>query len=72
MSSSPRLPQLAEPWRTSQFCTSSNCVEVALMTTGDVGMRDSKAIDGPVLHYSRTEFSAFVQGVKAGDFDDLC
>lgn len=72
MSWSLQLPQMANPWRKSQFCTASNCVEVGLMVTGDVGMRDSKNTEGPVLRYSRAEFSAFIQGAKAGDFDDLC
>jgi hypothetical protein len=38
-----------------------------------VVIKDSKAQDdGPVLEYSQEEFSAFVKGIKAGEFDDLC
>lgn len=61
-----------EPWRTSRFCAASNCVQVAGLAGGDVGFRDSKQSDSPVLPFTRAEFAAFVQGVKAGDFDDLC
>lgn len=61
-----------EPWRTSRSCAASNCVQVASLTTGEVGFRDSKQRDSPILPFSRSEFAAFVQGVKAGDFDDLC
>lgn len=61
-----------EPWRTSSYCAASNCVQVAGLATGDVGFRDSKQLDSPILPFSRSEFAAFVQGVKAGDFDDLC
>jgi hypothetical protein len=32
-------------------------------------VRDSKNPDGPVLVYTAAEWDAFVQGVKAGQFD---
>jgi hypothetical protein len=35
-------------------------------------MRDSKDPSGPVLTYTRIEWSAFLDGVKKGEFDDLC
>ncbi len=32
---------------------------------------DSKNPDGPMLSYSRSEWVAFVEGIRQGDFDDL-
>jgi hypothetical protein len=46
-----------------------NCVEAALLPTGEVSVRDSKDRDKPPHVYSAAEWDAFVQGVKAGDFD---
>jgi hypothetical protein len=45
-------------------------VEVA-MTDGGIAVRDSKRPDSPVLSYDRDEWIAFVEGVKAGEFDLL-
>lgn len=59
-------------WRKSSFSSAdSNCVELA--DTGDViGVRDSKlGDDSPVLEFTRAELRTFIQGVKAGEFDDL-
>lgn len=55
-------------WHKSSRSQSGDCVEVALI--GDVvGLRDSKNPDQGVLAFSPREWSAFVQGVKRGDFD---
>lgn len=45
-----------------------NCVEVA-GTPMVIGVRDSKDPAGPVLVFTRSEWQAFVDGVKAGEFD---
>jgi hypothetical protein len=47
-----------------------NCVELAAVD-GGVAVRDSKDPDGRVLHFTRGEMLAFLQGAKAGEFDDL-
>jgi hypothetical protein len=36
---------------------------------GEVQVRDGKISDGPVLSYTPEEWAAFVEGVKAGEFD---
>jgi hypothetical protein len=54
-------------WRRSRRCDSATCVEVAV-TENRVGVRDSKDADGAVLWVSRTEWSAFVAGVRGGEF----
>ena len=46
------------------------CVELALMD-GMVAIRDSKDPDGPVLRYTATEWYAFLDGAKKGEFDSL-
>ena len=55
-------------WRRAARCSSSTCVEVALHDDL-VAVRDSKVQDGPVLIFDHAEWSAFVAGVKAGEFD---
>ena len=38
---------------------------------GVVAVRDSKNPNGPKLLFTRPEWKAFVNGLKAGDFDTL-
>jgi hypothetical protein len=44
-------------------------VEVAHLADGDVAIRDSKNADRPAHVFDRSEWSAFVTGVKNGEFD---
>ncbi|GGK88939.1 hypothetical protein Sme01_02200 [Sphaerisporangium melleum] len=44
------------------------CVEVAENLPDLVGVRDSKMPDGPVLLFPAGEWSAFLAGVRDGDF----
>jgi hypothetical protein len=60
---------VAELFRTSSFCTSGACVEVAALPSGQVAVRDSKNLGHPALFYSAAEWREFVAGVKAGEFD---
>lgn len=53
--------------RKSSYCSMGNCVQigsehglVAVMGRGHIA-----------LHFTPTEFSAFLAGVKAGEFDDF-
>lgn len=50
---------------------SGNCVEVGKCDCdgGTWHVRDSKNPAGPVLQFNWAEMDAFVQGVKAGEFD---
>jgi Domain of unknown function (DUF397) len=57
-------------WRTSTFSgESGNCVEVKPIG-GAFAVRDSKTQDSPILVFSAAEWSAFTQGVRAGEFDN--
>jgi hypothetical protein len=46
-------------------------VEVAALPGGAIAMRNSHHPSGPALIYTRAEISAFLAGVKDGEFDDL-
>jgi hypothetical protein len=59
-------------WRKSTASNpSGNCVEMAPLADGAVAVRNSRFPDGPVLVYTRAEVTAFLAGVKNGEFDDL-
>jgi hypothetical protein len=46
-----------------------NCVQIASLSDGQVGMRDSKDASGAVLGISFREWKAFLGGIKNGEFD---
>jgi hypothetical protein len=58
----------APAWRKSSRCDTNACVEVATIS-GGIAVRDSKWPDGPILRFDRNEWSAFLAGIRAGDFD---
>ncbi|GGQ79051.1 DUF397 domain-containing protein [Couchioplanes azureus] len=62
----------AARWRKSNVSWDTNCVEVAF-ADGFIGVRDSKNPAGPVLTFTQGEWTAFLAGVKAEEFeiDDL-
>jgi hypothetical protein len=55
---------------TASTCVGGNCVEVAALPGGLIGIRDSKnaAASAPVLRFDRAEWEAFLEGVAAGEF----
>lgn len=55
-------------WRKSTASGATGCVEVAVTADG-VWVRDTKDRPGPVLRFTRTEWDAFVAGVRQGEFD---
>jgi hypothetical protein len=55
-------------WHKAQLSTNNGaCVEVASVP-GKIAVRDSKDPGGPVLVYAPEEWSAFLGGVKKGEF----
>ena len=61
-------------WRKSSYSGESNCVEVRAGFIGDepgAVIRDSKDPDGPRLCFTADEWTAFLAGVRAGEFNDL-
>ena len=55
--------------KSSLSFSNSNCVEVASLPDGEVGVRDSKDTKGPFLRFTPDEWHAFVGGVHNGEFD---
>ncbi|MFB8143879.1 DUF397 domain-containing protein [Streptomyces parvus] len=61
-------------FKSSYSSNGGDCIEVAAnlaATRGIVPVRDSKAVDGPVVEVPVTAFSAFVAGVQGGTFDTV-
>ncbi len=48
-----------------------NCVEVASLGGGMIGMRDSKSRQGMMLKFTTAEWQAFLGGIVDGEFDSL-
>jgi len=58
------------PWTKSSLShANGNCVEIANLSDGQVGMRDSKDVTGPALGFPSEEWKAFLGGVQNGEFN---
>jgi hypothetical protein len=63
-------PTSVPSWiKSSLSFSNGNCVEVADLTPGIIGVRDSKDPEGAVLRFTPGEWKAFVGGVRNGEFD---
>ncbi|MCT2594554.1 DUF397 domain-containing protein [Streptomyces sp. N2-109] len=63
-------------WRKSSFSGGGGngggqCVEAAALSDGRIAVRNSKQPEAGVVFFTRAEIGAWLQGVKAGEFDDL-
>lgn len=57
-------------FRTSSFCNLGDCVEVGRAPDGSTIVRDTKDPERRTsLVFTEGEWSAFVAGVKGGEFD---
>jgi hypothetical protein len=55
--------------KSSLSFSNGNCVEVASLPAGGVGVRNSRDSEGPVLRFTPDEWNAFLGGVRNGEFD---
>ncbi|MFI2232067.1 DUF397 domain-containing protein [Nocardia testacea] len=58
-------------WRVSSYTDKHTCVEVAAAPTGEILVRNSNNRAAGHIAFTRDEFSAWLKGCKAGEFDDL-
>lgn len=55
--------------KSSLSYANGNCVEVAGLPGGEIGVRNSRDCAGPVLRFTPDEWHAFLGGVRNGEFD---
>ncbi|MGK4582698.1 DUF397 domain-containing protein [Kitasatospora sp. HPMI-4] len=67
------VPEIsARGWYKSSYSAQANdCVETGQVVTSGMAVRDSKDPHGPALVFPADAWSAFVAGVKAGEFPAL-
>lgn len=69
---SPGRPGSDSYWiKSSLSFSNGNCVEVASLPHGEIGVRDSKDSEGLVLRFTSDEWHAFLGGVRNGEFDSF-
>jgi hypothetical protein len=57
--------------KSSLSYANGNCVEVANLPGGEIGIRNSRDSGGPVLRFTLDEWHAFVGGVRNGEFESI-
>jgi hypothetical protein len=57
--------------KSSLSFANGNCVEVASLPDGGIGIRDSKNREGAILRFTPDEWHAFLGGVRNGEFDNF-
>lgn len=55
-------------FKKSSYSGDGGCVEVAMDAT-IIRIRDSKDASGPVLQFTKREWTAFLEGMRDGEFD---
>ena len=55
--------------KSSLSFANGNCVEVAGLSGGQVGVRNSRDAAGAMLRFTPDEWHAFIGGVRNGEFD---
>ena len=56
-------------FRKSTFSGTGSCIEVRRLHDGRIALRDSKDVSLPPHHFTTAEWTAFLAGVRAGEFD---
>ncbi|MFI6776028.1 DUF397 domain-containing protein [Nocardia sp. NPDC050412] len=55
-------------FKSTRSSAAKDCVEVAFLSSGTVGVRDSKNPDGTALVFSGGEWDAFTTAIAVGKF----
>ena len=72
LGSPPEIPGSGSYWvKSSLSFANGNCVEVASLPDGEIGVRSSRDSAGPVLRFTPDEWHAFLGGVRNGEFDSF-
>jgi hypothetical protein len=72
LGSPPERPGPASYWvKSSLSFSNGNCVEVASLPDGEIGVRNSRDAEGAVLRFTPDEWHAFLGGVRNGEFDSF-
>jgi hypothetical protein len=72
LGSSPEGPGSGFNWvKSSLSFSNGNCVEVASLPDGGIGVRNSRDSEGPVLRFTSDEWHAFLGGARNGEFDSF-
>jgi hypothetical protein len=70
LGSLPESPGPGSGWvKSSLSFSNGNCVEVASLPDGGIGVRNSRDAGGAVLQFTPDEWHAFLGGVRNGEFD---
>ncbi len=56
-------------YKSSYSQPSGDCVEVAHLPGGQIGVRDSKNPTGPALTFTPTAWDTFTASIQNGEFD---
>lgn len=57
-------------FKSSRSGAGKECVEVAFLPGGGVGVRDSKNPEGPALMFADSDWANFTAGIGKGVFED--
>ncbi len=70
MENSPKNLDSGLKWvKSSLSFANGNCVEVASLPDGQIGVRNSRDAEGAVLRFTSDEWNAFIGGAHNGEFD---
>ena len=62
-------PSSGSYWiKSSLSYANGNCVEVASLSSGEIGVRNSRDSEGPVLRFTSDKWHVFLGGVRNGEF----